>query len=209
MADRAPGPIGRQSAATHSLLAQLAERRPVKAEGLGSNPRRGASPLLRRFSRYTGRMPYSDPEKQRTYQREWMARRRKEWLDANGPCIDCDSRENLEVDHVDAATKVSHRVWSWSQARRVAELAKCVVRCKPCHVAKTSANSEESYGEKNGQTRLTEDDVRAIRMSAEPERTLARRYGISNSSAHRIRSGETWRLHGLVGESVVPVTLSR
>lgn len=154
-------------------------------------------------------MPYADPDKQRAYQREWMAKRRREWLDANGPCIDCGSRESLEVDHVNAAEKVSHNVWSWSQMRRDAELAKCVVRCRRCHLAKTSDRGEWAHGEKNGMTHITEDDVRAIRMSSEPERVLARRYGISNSAAHYIRSGQHWKRHGLVGEQAVPVTPSR
>lgn len=77
-------------------------------------------------------MPYADPDKQRAYQREWTARRRDEWL-ADRECVDCGSTDRLEVDHVDAAQKVSHRIWSWSNERRLAELAKCVVRCAGCH----------------------------------------------------------------------------
>jgi hypothetical protein len=89
-------------------------------------------------------MPYVDPEKQKSYQREWMAKRRQEWLTANGPCIDCGSWENLQVDHVDSFQKVTHRVWSWNTLRREAELAKCVVRCQPCHAKKTFACNEGS-----------------------------------------------------------------
>ena len=73
---------------------------------------------------------------------------RAEWFAANGPCIDCESWDNLEVDHIDPATKHpmlhrrSDRVWHWGVVRRSAELAKCVVRCKPCHKAKTRANKD-------------------------------------------------------------------
>lgn len=89
-------------------------------------------------------MPYADPERQKAYQREWMAARRRNWLKAHGPCIDCGTWEDLQVDHVDARTKISHRVWSWSASRRETELAKCVVRCQQCHVRKTFVSYEAS-----------------------------------------------------------------
>jgi hypothetical protein len=77
-------------------------------------------------------MPYRDPERRREYQREWCAKRRAEWF-ADKACVDCGTSENLELDHVDPNVKVSHRIWSWSTERRDAELARCVVRCEPCH----------------------------------------------------------------------------
>lgn len=56
----------------------------------------------------------------------------------NGPCKTCGSKENLEVDHVDMAKKITHRVWSWSEPRRLLELTKCQVLCENCHKTKTS-----------------------------------------------------------------------
>ena len=82
-------------------------------------------------------MPYKDPEKQRAYMREWIAKRRANWLAENGPCVKCGSWENLEVDHIDPAEKVHHALWSWSQARRDVELAKCQVLCHDHHLEKT------------------------------------------------------------------------
>jgi 5-methylcytosine-specific restriction endonuclease McrA len=87
-------------------------------------------------------MPCATVEEQRAYQREWIARRRADWL-ADKACVRCGSTEDLEVDHIDRATKVTHRVWSWSQVRRDAELAKCQVLCGPHHKEKTKAD----YGE--------------------------------------------------------------
>lgn len=81
-------------------------------------------------------MPCRTREEQRAYQRAWLARRRKAWLEANGPCARCGSRENLEVDHIDRTQKVSHHIWSWSAVRRDAELAKCQVLCQSCHIQK-------------------------------------------------------------------------
>jgi len=83
-------------------------------------------------------MPYKDPDQQRKYQPEWRARRQKEWLVANGPCVRCASWENLQIDHKDPKKKVSHRIWSWAKERREKELAKCQVLCKKCHIEKSS-----------------------------------------------------------------------
>lgn len=77
----------------------------------------------------------------KAYMHRWYRRvvrkRRLEWLRANGPCVDCGSWSRLRVDHEDPASKVSHRIWTWSKDRREAELAKCRVRCHLCHAAKT------------------------------------------------------------------------
>ncbi len=81
-------------------------------------------------------MPYADPAAQAAYQREWIARRRSEWF-ADKRCTLCGSTEDLEIDHIDRATKVSHRIWSWAAERRDAELEKCQVLCHPCHIIKT------------------------------------------------------------------------
>src|ERR1700756_2219169 len=109
-------------------------------------------------------MPYTDRARQSKYQAEWMQKRRQEWLDAHGPCIDCGSTENPEVDHQDYSKKVEHRVWSWSKGRRDAELAKCVVRCRPCHYAKTSREHAERFcGEKQARAALTTEIVRWAR----------------------------------------------
>lgn len=133
-------------------------------------------------------MPYSDSEKQREYQREWIARRRAEWVKSNGPCADCGTWEDLEIDHVDASTKVTHRVWSWSRRRREEELAKCVVRCGPCHDIKTTTNGERHWG-----VRLTNSDVLAIRASTATLRDLAKQYGVSPSTIYYARSGQSWK----------------
>lgn len=82
-------------------------------------------------------MPMATKEKQIEYQRNWMRKRRAEWLAIHGPCVLCGSNERLEVDHIDRRSKVDHRVWSWSKKRREDELAKCQILCKKCHISKT------------------------------------------------------------------------
>ena len=69
--------------------------------------------------------------------RKWLQNRREKWFKENGPCKNCGSWENLELDHIDPAQKVSHKIWSWSDKRRLEELAKCQVLCYDCHKEKT------------------------------------------------------------------------
>ncbi len=82
-------------------------------------------------------MSYSDPTVQRAYVRRWRADRRAAWL-SDKKCAICGSKERLEVDHIDPKSKVDHKVWTWSEPRREAELAKCQVLCYEHHKAKTA-----------------------------------------------------------------------
>lgn len=77
-------------------------------------------------------MPYKNRAAQREYQRRWVARRRDIFF---GPrkCAWCSSRERLELHHLDASKKENHAIWSWGEKRREAEIAKCIVLCRPCH----------------------------------------------------------------------------
>ncbi len=78
----------------------------------------------------------------RQYQRKWMTARRAEWF-ADKFCVDCGSKEKLELDHVDRKLKVTHNVWSWAKIRREEELAKCVTRCKICHAKRSGEQAKE------------------------------------------------------------------
>jgi 5-methylcytosine-specific restriction endonuclease McrA len=89
-------------------------------------------------------MPYKDLKRQRAYQREWMARQRREYLATAGGCVECGATENLHVDHIDRETKVSHRIWSWRKELRDAELAKCQILCAICHRAKTGEENRQA-----------------------------------------------------------------
>lgn len=48
-------------------------------------------------------------------------------------------------------------------------------------------------GESSAQSRLTEQDVRDIRMSTETERALAARYGVSQVAIHYVKTRKTWK----------------
>lgn len=49
------------------------------------------------------------------------------------------------------------------------------------------------HGEEHHMTKITEDDVRAIRASSEPRTILAERYGMTVAGIKTIRAGRTWR----------------
>ena len=87
-------------------------------------------------------MSFHSIERHNEYHREYKAARRAEWF-AGKSCVECDSSEDLQADHIDPAgksphIKISHNVWSWSKEKREAELAKCQVLCESCHKKKTS-----------------------------------------------------------------------
>jgi hypothetical protein len=139
-------------------------------------------------------MPYADPARQREYMRRWIADRRTGWITANGPCTDCETWDELEVDHADASLKVSHRVWSWARERREAELTKCVVRCTACHKQKSLAAGDYSHlGENNWSAKLTVDDVLMIRASALSLRALARQLKVDYTLIWQVRTRRIWK----------------
>lgn len=104
-------------------------------------------------------MPYKDKDKQREYQRNCLAARRLKWFTENGPCRHCGSNENLEVDHVNPNDKVSHRIWSWTESKRLEELKKCQVLCKNCHFEKTlEENKLRHKGVSRPETRIVSNE---------------------------------------------------
>ena len=83
-------------------------------------------------------MPYANKQQQKEFQREWCRKRRALWLAIyGGECWKCGSTNELQFDHVDASTKVTHRLWSRSHTAIGAELAKCQLLCRHCHYLKT------------------------------------------------------------------------
>lgn len=108
------------------LSPNLAEGVASKASSLG-----GASPSMS-----TNFMPYKDPKNHSAYNVARMKKRRDDWLRANGPCAVCGSSKDMEVDHIDPSTKVSHRIWNWCDSKRNEELKKCQALCIDCHIIK-------------------------------------------------------------------------
>ena len=135
-------------------------------------------------------MSYKDPEKQREYMRRWIADRRAVWFEGK-ICDECGSAENLQLDHRDPKQKVSHRIWSWSDTRREAELAKCRPLCVSCHKRKSALEVVAGVAKFNA--KLTENDIHAIRLSHESCRVLALRYDVSFKTVSRIKNRVDWK----------------
>jgi hypothetical protein len=84
-------------------------------------------------------MAYKNKEIQREFQRLWLIERRKQHIKKRGgKCICCDSKKRLEFHHRNRATKISHKIWSWSHQRIEKELDKCDLLCHACHHKETA-----------------------------------------------------------------------
>lgn len=81
-------------------------------------------------------MGYKNRDIQREYQRVWIKKRRELFFQ-DKHCVKCGTEEELELDHIDPAKKWSHRIWSYSWANIMKEVAKCQVLCTECHDEKT------------------------------------------------------------------------
>ena len=106
---------------------------------------------------------WKDREVKRSYQREWVRNRRKAWIDANGPCKVCGSDENLEVDHINPSEKSMDPAPLWSMSDnnpvKLAELSKCQVLCKSCHMKKTIRERAERKEAKLKEQELEQETV--------------------------------------------------
>jgi len=140
-------------------------------------------------------MPMKTKEEQREYQRQWIKQRRDAFF-ANKVCIQCGSTEKLELDHINNRLKVSHRIWSWSQIRREVEIAKCQILCHACHLGKTVTNQEKPFGERIGNSKLTEEQVQDILVLLRqniPHRIIAKKFGVVCSTITNINTGKGWK----------------
>lgn len=80
-------------------------------------------------------MPFKSAEKKREYQRVWYAKRRAYYVaEAGGVCMKCEGTSDLEFHHRDPKDKFTHRIWSLKRERIEAELAKCDLLCRDCHL---------------------------------------------------------------------------
>lgn len=110
-------------------------------------------------------------------------------------CIDCKLTTDLELDHVNASEKISHRIWSWSEMRRNAELIKCVVRCVECHKIKTTLSLERPRGIQRSDSVLTESNILEIKRlyaTGMSKRELGCCFDVNESTIRRIIAGNRW-----------------
>jgi hypothetical protein len=142
-------------------------------------------------------MPYSDPAKQAAYQAEWISKRRQVWILDNGPCEICGYSDKLQIDHIDPSSKLTHRIWSWTQKRRDEELKKCRVLCYKCH--DTKSRTEKLRGEDQPCAKLSEKQVRDIlfrHKEGAKQTDLALEFGVDKSTICKIVNRKKWKYLG-------------
>jgi hypothetical protein len=86
----------------------------------------------------------------RKYIQERCWRRRAQAIEQlGGKCVVCGSTDDLEFDHIDASTvdrRIRGSLWTVSEERLQAELAKCQLLCHKHHREKTIRNKETGGG---------------------------------------------------------------
>ena len=91
--------------------------------------------------------------------------KRDAWLQENGPCIRCGSWDDLQIDHIDPATKdrslARTNLWNISKKRREVELAKCQVLCKACHQKKSGMERHKEFCVRNHA--MTPENIQIVR----------------------------------------------
>lgn len=140
-------------------------------------------------------MPLTGDAK-RDYQRKWIAKRRADFMEDKS-CEHCGATENLELDHIDQTTKISHSIWSWSEPRRLAEIAKCQILCNDCHKIKTKESRDFSFGERVGSAKLTDAIVLDIRAEWDggtwrSMSEIARHFGVSQKTISNVVRRNSW-----------------
>lgn len=119
-------------------------------------------------------MPTNNAKKKayiKEYQKNWIKKRRQDWIDENGPCKKCGSVESLEIDHIIPALKTmaASAIWSRTEEVRIKELANCQVLCKMCHLEKTLSERPKAT---HGTTTMYDD----YRCRCEPCRAAKSKY---------------------------------
>lgn len=136
-------------------------------------------------------MPYSDAVRQRAFQRRWLAQRREAWLRGKA-CARCGCADihQLQLDHIDPASKVDHRCFGWSSQRRAAELAKIQVLCRARHIQKGLET-----GELLRTAVLDPERAQAIRTIAGlwPNAEIAAKFGVTKRTIADVLARRSWK----------------
>ncbi len=129
-------------------------------------------------------MAHTPETRRRSYEK--TKQRRVDWFSQNGPCKECGSHDQLELDHIDPSTKIHHSIWSWSEDRRLAELSKCQPLCRTCHYEKTANQAKQKmFGRAQYHKRIISDsqldDIKVLKEFGFSLRNLGEIYGVDHS----------------------------
>jgi hypothetical protein len=113
----------------------------------------------------------------------------------------CGTDKRLQIDPIDYKTKkfdVTPALRSKPWEEILVELKKCQLLCKECHKIKTKkegSNLVKIKGSANGQSKLTEQDVIAVKqllLNKEPCRSIAEKFKVSRETISAIKIGRSW-----------------
>jgi len=76
----------------------------------------------------------SKKEYLKLYNKNWVKKRRQQFMAEIGECYFCGTDQNIELHHIDPSEKESHKIFSWSDERIQDELKKCIPLCQECHI---------------------------------------------------------------------------
>lgn len=119
-----------------------------------------------------------------------------------GCCKSCGSKENLQFDHIDEASKLYNISEMHYHSDRLfyQELDKCQLLCETCHSKKTGKFLSETFvGEYNPASKLTEGTVKYIRENYKARdrefgaRALSRKFGVTHPTLLSLLKGNTWK----------------
>lgn len=110
----------------------------------------------------------------------------------------CSATEELHFDHIDPDSK-SFEIGtsdSVSEERFWREILKCQLLCKLHHTEKSGhEQSNRMVGERNGRSKLTEENVLLIRTLAaegEPQSNIAKRFNVTRVCINNIVRRKSW-----------------
>ena len=100
-------------------------------------------------------MPYKEDynRKMAEYmQKRYHLRRAEAFEYLGGQCVVCDTKDNLEIDHINAEEKTIalNKMWAIARKRFFAELDKCQLLCKQHHLEKSGTDHGKQGYMKHG-----------------------------------------------------------
>lgn len=103
-------------------------------------------------------------------------------------------RRHAEVRHRDGDrtnSRASNLCWS-TAAQNQADRVRHGTDCRGERSPSRTKPHRLPRGERHGMAKLTEDQVRAIRLDSRPQRLIAAEYGIRQPAVSRIKRGHRW-----------------
>lgn len=132
-------------------------------------------------------------EKHREYNCQYYRQRREKFIQQlGGKCAICGSTEQLEFDHIDKTSKKAGiaRMMTCNSEDVQAELSKCQLLCKQCHITKSKEH-------KDIHAKISLQEALAIRSdyvnTKLTQTALGKKYKLSQTEIGMILRGERWK----------------